>query len=93
MSASTQPFNSWPFCFCPSDFFLFPFPLVSTGEEYANKYKTLIYLAGSASAELIADVALCPFEAVKVRVQTQPGFANGLIDGWPKIVAEQGYGG
>ncbi|KAM1418108.1 hypothetical protein ACFX14_021422 [Malus domestica] len=27
---------------------------------------TLIYLAGSASAEVIADVALCPFEAVKV---------------------------
>uniref|UniRef100_A0A6N2MFB3 Uncharacterized protein n=1 Tax=Salix viminalis TaxID=40686 RepID=A0A6N2MFB3_SALVM len=44
--------------------------------ENAAKYKTLIYLAGSASAELIADVALCPMEAVKVRVQTQPGFAR-----------------
>lgn len=63
------------------------------GEEYANKYKTLIYLSGSASAEFIADLALCPFEAVKVRVQTQPGFANGLMDGWPKLVAAEGYGG
>ena len=28
--------------------------------------QNLIYLAGSASAEFIADIALCPFEAVKV---------------------------
>lgn len=35
------------------------------GPEYAVKYKTLIYFTGSASTELIADVALCPFEAVK----------------------------
>lgn len=63
------------------------------GPENADKYKTLIYLAGSASAEVIADVALCPFEAVKVRVQTQPGFAAGLTDGLPKIVKAEGVGG
>lgn len=61
------------------------------GPEYAAKYKTLIYLAGSASAEVIADVALCPMEAVKVRVQTQPGFARGLVDGFPKFVRSEGY--
>ncbi|KAK4256893.1 hypothetical protein QN277_006556 [Acacia crassicarpa] len=60
------------------------------GPEYAAKYKTLIYLAGSASAEVIADVALCPMEAVKVRVQTQPGFARGLSDGLPKFVKAEG---
>ncbi|GLJ32217.1 hypothetical protein SUGI_0648440 [Cryptomeria japonica] len=60
------------------------------GAEYAAKYKTLIYLAGSASAEVIADVALCPFEAVKVRVQTKPGFARGLSDGLPKLVRSEG---
>ncbi|KAL8557460.1 hypothetical protein ACS0TY_004764 [Phlomoides rotata] len=60
------------------------------GAEYAAKYKTLIYLAGSASAEVIADLALCPFEAVKVRVQTQPGFARGLGDGLPKFVRSEG---
>lgn len=60
------------------------------GPEYATKYKTLIYLAGSASAEFIADIALCPFEAVKVRVQTQPGFARGLSDGLPKFVRSEG---
>ncbi|RWR86948.1 mitochondrial phosphate carrier protein 3, mitochondrial [Cinnamomum micranthum f. kanehirae] len=60
------------------------------GPEFATKYKTLIYLAGSASAEVIADVALCPMEAVKVRVQTQPGFARGLSDGLPKFVRSEG---
>lgn len=60
------------------------------GPEYAAKYKSLIVLAGSASAEIIADVALCPFEAVKVRVQTQPGFAKGLSDGLPKFVKSEG---
>lgn len=63
------------------------------GAEYAAKYKTLIYLAGSASAEIIADIALCPFEAVKVRVQTQPGFARGLADGLPKLVRAEGVSG
>ncbi|TYH99150.1 hypothetical protein ES332_A11G046800v1 [Gossypium tomentosum] len=63
------------------------------GPEYALKYKTLIFLAGSASAEVIADVALCPMEAVKVRVQTQPGFARGLSDGLPKFLKADGFGG
>jgi hypothetical protein len=36
------------------------------GPEAAKKYQNLIFLAGSASAEFFADIALCPFEAVKV---------------------------
>lgn len=61
------------------------------GEELASKYKTLVFLAASASAEFIADIGLCPFEAVKVRVQTQPGFAKGLSDGMPKLIASDGF--
>ncbi|XP_030494825.2 mitochondrial phosphate carrier protein 3, mitochondrial [Cannabis sativa] len=63
------------------------------GPEFTAKYKTLIYLGGSASAEFIAGVALCPMEAVKVRVQTQPGFARGLSDGLPKLLNTQGVSG
>lgn len=37
------------------------------GEELVAKYQTIIFLAGSASAEFFADMALSPFEAVKVR--------------------------
>jgi len=42
------------------------------GEENAKKYKALIWCAGSASAEVFADIALCPLEMVKVKVQTSP---------------------
>uniref|UniRef100_A0A0D9VS83 Uncharacterized protein n=1 Tax=Leersia perrieri TaxID=77586 RepID=A0A0D9VS83_9ORYZ len=61
------------------------------GPENAERLKTFIYLAASASAEVIADVALCPMEAVKVRVQTQPGFARCLTDGLPKMVQSEGF--
>ncbi|KAL5492210.1 PIC2 [Sanghuangporus weigelae] len=42
------------------------------GEENSKKYKPLIWLAGSASAEVFADIALCPFEMTKVKIQTSP---------------------
>jgi len=42
------------------------------GKENAEKYKGLIWCAGSASAEFFADIALCPFEMTKVKVQTSP---------------------
>jgi len=42
------------------------------GEENSYTYRGLIYLAGSASAEVFADAALCPLEMVKVKVQTSP---------------------
>ena len=34
---------------------------------------------------------LCP--VVKVRVQTSPGFAKGLLDGFPKFVQQEGFAG
>jgi solute carrier family 25 phosphate transporter 3 len=40
------------------------------GEEASNKYKPAIWLAGSASAEVFADIALCPLEMTKVKIQT-----------------------
>jgi solute carrier family 25 (mitochondrial phosphate transporter), member 3 len=42
------------------------------GEEATQKYKGAIWLAGSASAEFFADIALCPWEMVKVKIQTSP---------------------
>ena len=56
--------------------------------------QTAIFLAASASAEFLADLALCPFEAIKVRMQTTlPPYANSLGEGWRKIVTEEGYAG
>jgi solute carrier family 25 phosphate transporter 3 len=42
------------------------------GEEAAKAYKPFIWLAGSASAEVFADIALCPLEMTKVKIQTSP---------------------
>ncbi|CAN7048110.1 unnamed protein product [Brassica rapa subsp. trilocularis] len=50
-------------------------------------------LYDSASAQIFADMVLCPFEAIKVRVQTQPMFANGLLDGFPKVNRHEGLAG
>lgn len=64
------------------------------GEQNTYKYKTWLYLGASASAEAIADVALCPFEAVKVRMQTTiPPFASGTFSGISTITAKEGIGG
>ncbi|KAL2020723.1 hypothetical protein VTK56DRAFT_8023 [Thermocarpiscus australiensis] len=64
------------------------------GPEAAYKYKTGLYLAASASAEFLADIALCPFEAIKVRMQgTLPSQYKGTFDGFSKIVGAEGVGG
>lgn len=64
------------------------------GPEAAYKYKTALYLSASASAEFLADIALCPFEAVKVRMQaTIPAQYTGTLDGFSKIAAAEGVSG
>ncbi|XP_057965853.1 mitochondrial phosphate carrier protein 1, mitochondrial isoform X3 [Malania oleifera] len=55
--------------------------------------RSVIFFMSSASAQVFADVALCPFEAIKVRVQTQPSFAKGLVDGFPKLYMTEGLSG
>ncbi|KAF8822971.1 putative phosphate carrier [Cardiosporidium cionae] len=42
------------------------------GENIAGNYKGFVWLGASASAEFFADIALCPFEMVKVKMQTSP---------------------
>lgn len=51
------------------------------GEHASQEYRGLIWLAASASAEFFADIALCPMEMVKVKVQTAPAgtFPTGLV--------------
>merc|ERR1712010_375690 len=63
------------------------------GEENTFLWRTSLYLAASASAEFFADIALCPMEAVKVRIRTMPGFASTLREGFPKIMKEEGVTG
>jgi solute carrier family 25 phosphate transporter 3 len=64
------------------------------GPENAYKYKTALYLSASASAEFLADIALCPFEAIKVRMQgTIPAAYTGTLNGFSKITAAEGVSG
>lgn len=63
--------------------------------DSADKYKVLGWALSSACAEVIADVGLCPWEALKVRMQTSPEgtFPLGLGDGFNKIKADEGTNG
>ena len=65
------------------------------GPEMAHKYRTTLYLTASASAEVLADIALCPMEALKVRMQTSVAipFATSSTAGFSRILREEGIGG
>lgn len=60
------------------------------GEENSYLWRTSLYLAASASAEFFADIALSPMEAMKVKIQTTPGFANNMREAFPKMMKEEG---
>lgn len=58
-----------------------------------DQNRSVIFFVSSASAEVFANIVLCPFEAIKVRVQAQPHFGKGLVDGFPKLFASEGLPG
>jgi len=43
------------------------------GRENAEHYKGLIYVVSAGTAEACADVLMCPFEQLKIKVQTSSG--------------------
>jgi len=62
------------------------------GYETAKDNRTAVYLASSALAEFFADIALCPLEATRIRLVSDPTYANGLIGGFSKILKNEGVG-
>ena len=60
------------------------------GEQGAWDNRTGIYLASSAMAEFIADIFLCPLEATRIRLVSNPSFANGLAGGAARLMKEEG---
>lgn len=62
------------------------------GIENAVANRTAVYLGASAVAEFFADVALCPLEATRIRLVSNPSFANGLVGGAGRIFREEGLG-
>jgi len=63
------------------------------GERKAWDNKTTIYIFAAAGAEFIADIFLCPLEAVRIRSVSDPTFCNGLADGFAKMAKTEGIGG
>lgn len=72
-------------------FFFFFFEKIQ-GYETASQNRTAVYLASSALAEFFADIALCPLEATRIRLVSQPEFASGLLGGFSKILKNEGVG-
>jgi len=65
----------------------------SIGEEAAWKNKTSIYLVSSACAEFIADIFLCPYEACRIRLVSQPDYASSLMGTANRMMSEMGFVG
>lgn len=62
------------------------------GYETAASNRTAVYLASSACAEFFADIALCPLEATRIRLVSDPTYASGLVSGFGKILKNEGFG-
>jgi solute carrier family 25 phosphate transporter 3 len=84
-----------------NDFFKFKY-LELLGDDFKYNNPKIYYALCSGSAEFFADILLCPWETVKLKVQTvqinewldgKKGYANGLIDGTKRVAAEEGMGG
>merc|ERR1712050_733485 len=62
-------------------------------ERKAWQNRDAITLGGSAVAEFVADIFLCPYEAVRIRAVSDPGYASGgMMATGQKMVAEMGVG-
>ncbi|KAK5128786.1 hypothetical protein LTR85_000119 [Meristemomyces frigidus] len=62
------------------------------GYETAANNRTAVYLASSACAEFFADIALCPLEATRIRLVSEPTYASGLVSGMSKMASQEGLG-
>ncbi|KAK3690165.1 mitochondrial phosphate carrier protein [Podospora appendiculata] len=75
------------------EFFKKRFMELAGGPDKAVPHRTAIYLGASATAEVLADVALCPLEATRIRLVSQRGFATGLVSGFMRLAREEGFRG
>merc|ERR1712070_579608 len=62
----------------------------SLGEQKAYDNRTAIYLASAAGAEFIADIFLCPYEACRIRLVSDPSYASGMAACGKRLIAENG---
>lgn len=60
------------------------------GIDRAPEFRTSIYVASSFLCEFVADIALCPLEATRIRLVSNPQFASGLPSGFIRLWREEG---
>jgi len=63
------------------------------GHDIAHNHASAVYLAAGMTAEAIADVALTPMEAIRIKLVSQPNYARGTFSGLYKLAQEQGLRG
>merc|ERR1712159_888281 len=63
------------------------------GEEKAFANQTPIYLASAAMAEFVADIFLCPYEACRIRLVSDPTYATSMLGTAKRLLAENGLVG
>ncbi|KAI5864353.1 mitochondrial phosphate carrier protein [Durotheca rogersii] len=63
------------------------------GPEKAAANRNAVYLASSAAAEFLGDILLCPFEAARIRLVSQPSFAPGMATALAKMARHEGMAG
>jgi len=60
------------------------------GDAFARKYRVGAWAAAATGAEVAACLALCPMEATKIRLVTDPFYARSTFGALRRIVAEGG---
>lgn len=85
-----------------NDFFKYKYGQL-LGSDFRKNNPKIFYALCSGSAEFFADILLCPWETVKLKVQTvginewlegkSDGYAKGLRDGTPRLMREEGVKG
>ena len=63
------------------------------GEQKGWDNRNNIYLASAAMAEFIADIFLCPYEACRIRLVSNPDYASGMVSCATKMSSEMGFVG
>merc|ERR1719426_275861 len=62
----------------------------SLGDEKAWSMRTPVYLASAAIAEFVADIFLCPLEACRIRLVSDPTYASSMPATMAKMAKEEG---
>merc|ERR1719199_1285429 len=64
--------------------------VTALGEQAGWDNRNVIYLGSSAAAEFIADIFLCPLEATRIRLVSNPTYASSMMGAMTKMASEEG---